>query len=228
MAKKILIIDSDESALEATAWLLEGRGFAVVAVTCAKASLRLAYQHQPDLALIDALMPKMSGWEICRRLREMSDMPILFHSVHSSVGDIVKGLEMGADGYIAKPCDDDELVARIRACLRRRPNSVISDELVFHRGRFRVNLLNREVWVNNRRRHLTPREFDLLAVLVRRAGAAVKRTDLLAEAWGEEYRDAISSLKSCIHCLRRKLEDDPHQPVYILTDRGYGYRFARR
>ena len=225
--RKILVVDSDEAALESTAKLLAQRGFEVVKTHRAAQSLRLAYQHQPDLALLDVLMPKMSGWDICQRLREMSTMPIIFLSARSSVQDIVKGLELGADDYIAKPCHDDELAARIQACLRRSPASDMREELVFNRGRFRINLMNREVWVNDSPRHLTPKEFSLLAALVRQAGRVVQRTDLAAEAWGEEYRDAIASLKLYIHYLRRKLEDNPQQPRYILTARGVGYRFVK-
>lgn len=225
--RKILVVDGDKAALESTAKLLTRRGFEVVKTHCAAQSLRLAYQHQPDLALLDAFMPKMSGWDICRRLREMSNMPIIFLSARSSVQDIVKGLELGADDYIAKPCHDDELAARIQACLRRSPDSDTREELVFNRGRFRINLMNREVWVNDSPRHLTPKEFSLLAALVRQAGRVVQRTDLAADAWGEEYRDAIASLKLYIHYLRRKLEDNPQQPRYILTARGAGYRFVK-
>ena len=228
MAKKILVVDDDESAVQLTAMLLAQRGFEVVKADCAEQSLRMAYQHQPDLVLLDIIMPNMSGWDICKRLREMSNVPIIFLTVRNSVKDIVKGLEMGADDYIVKPCDNDELVARIRACLRRSPPSSMSEELVFNRGDFRVNLMNREVWVNNSLKHLTPKEFNLLAVLVRQAGRVIKRTDLVTEAWGEEYSDAIDSLKLYIHYLRQKLEDDPQQPRYILTTRGVGYRFVKR
>jgi len=148
--------------------------------------------------------------------------------VRSEAKDIVKGLEIGADDYIVKPCDDDVLVARIRACLRRSPAPDMSEELVFNQGDFRINLMNREVWVNGSLKHLTPKEFSLLAVLVRQAGRAVKHSDLVTEAWGEEYSDATNSLKLYIHYLRQKLEDNTQQPEYILTIRGLGYRFAKR
>lgn len=227
MAKKILVIDSDESALRQTAALLMRRGFEVIKVPRAEQSLRLAYQHQPDLALLDIVMPNMSGWNICKRLREMSNVPIIFLTARNHVKDIVKALEMGADDYIVKPFHDDELVARIQARLRRSPPSAVSDELVFNHGSFRINLMNREVWVNHSLKHLTPKEFNLLAALVRQAGRVVKRNDLIAEAWGEEYSDATDSLKLYIHYLRRKLEDNPQQPRYIHTTRGLGYRFVK-
>ena len=227
MSKKILIVDDDESTLRLADTLTQ-RGFQVFKARHAADGLRLAYRHQPDLVLLETVLPIMSGWDICKRLREMSNMPIIFLTVRSEVQDIVKGLETGADDYIAKPCDDDELVARIRACLRRSPAPDISEELVFNHGDFRINLMNREVWVNGSLKHLTPKEFNLLAVLVRQAGRVVKRTDLVTEAWGEEYSDAINSLKLYIHYLRQKLEDNTQQPEYILTTRGVGYRFAKR
>jgi DNA-binding response OmpR family regulator len=144
------------------------------------------------------------------------------------VKDIVKGLEMGADDYIVKPYDSDELVARIRAHLRRVPNTSMSEELVFDGGQFRVNFLNREVVVNDEQRHLTPKEFSLLSVLARNAGRVITRQDLVSEAWGPEYGDAIDSLKLYIHYLRKKVEKDANRPEYILTSRGVGYRFAHK
>ena len=228
MAKKILVVDDDESAAQLTAMLLAQRGFEVVKAYSGQQSLRRAYRHQPDLVLLAIVMPDMSGWDICKRLREMSNAPIIFLSARNHVKDIVKGLEMGADDYIVKPYDGDELAARIQACLRRSPPADVSDELVFNQGGFRINLVNREVWVNGSLKHLTPKEFSLLAALARQAGRVVKQADLVTAAWGEEYTDAIDSLKLYIHYLRQKLEDNPQQPEYILTTRGLGYRFVKR
>ncbi|MEO1167032.1 MAG: response regulator transcription factor, partial [Chloroflexota bacterium] len=123
---------------------------------------------------------------------------------------------------------NDELVARVRAHLRRSPRPNMSEELVFDDGEFRINFMNREVWVGNELKHLTPKEFNLLAVLVRNAGRVVTRTELVTQAWGEEYGDAIDSLKLYIHYLRQKLEANPQQPEYIITSRGVGYRFVNR
>jgi two-component system KDP operon response regulator KdpE len=228
MPEKILVIDDEEATVQLISMLLEKRGFETIKAMRAEDGLRKAYRHQPDLVLLDIMMPDMDGWEICKRLREMSDVPIVFLTARSDVKDVVRGLEMGADDYVTKPYDNDELVARVRAHLRRSPRPNMSEELVFDDGDFRINFMNREVWVRNEIRHLTPKEFNLLAVLVRSAGRVVTRTELVTQAWGEEYGDAIDSLKLYIHYLRQKLEVNPTQPEYIITSRGVGYRFVNR
>jgi DNA-binding response OmpR family regulator len=174
------------------------------------------------------MMPDMDGWDVCKRLREMSDVPIIFLTARGETRDVVRGLEMGADDYVTKPYDNEELVARVRAHLRRSPRPNMSEELVFNNGDFRINFMNREVRVRNEIKHLTPKEFNLLGVLVRNAGRVVTRNELVTEAWGDEYADAIDSLKLYIHYLRQKLESNPDRPEYILTLRGVGYRFIDR
>ncbi len=226
MSEKILVIDDEETTVHLISILLERRGYEVIKAFRAEDGLRKAYRSQPDLVLLDIMMPDMDGWEVCRRLRELSDVPIVFLTARSEIRDVVKGLEMGADDYVVKPYDNDELVARVRAHLRRSPTPTVSEELVFNGGDFRVNFLNREVRVHNKAIHLTPKEFNLLGVLVRNSGRVITRTDLVKEAWGPQYGDAIDSLKLYIHYLRQKVEVDPQRPEYILTSRGVGYRFA--
>ena len=228
MSEKILVIDDQEDTVQLIGMLLERKGFDVIKAYRAEEGLRNAYRYQPDLVLLDIMMPDMDGWEVCKRLREMSDVPIIFLTARGDVKDVVKGLEIGADDYIAKPYENDELIARIRAHLRRSPRPNMSEELIFDEGQFRINFMNREVWVRNELQHLTPKEFNLLAVLVRNAGRVVSRTELVTQAWGEEYSDAIDSLKLYIHYLRHKVEKNPQHPDYILTSRGVGYRFVNR
>jgi two-component system KDP operon response regulator KdpE len=228
MAEKILVIDDEETTVQLITILLERRGYEVIKALRADDGLRKAYRFQPDLVLLDIMMPDMDGWDVCRRLREMSDVPILFLTARGETRDVVRGLDLGADDYITKPYDNDELVARVRACLRRSPRPNMSEELVFNNGEFRINFMNREVRVRNEMKHLTPKEFNLLGVLVRNAGRVVTRNELVTEAWGEEYGDAIDSLKLYIHYLRQKLEKDPNHPEYIITLRGVGYRFIDR
>jgi two-component system KDP operon response regulator KdpE len=226
MVEKILVIDDEEMTVQLIAMLLERRGYEVIRAYRAEEGLRQAYRTHPDLILLDIMMPDMDGWEVCRRLRELSDVPIIFLTARDDVRDVVKGLEMGADDYIFKPYDNDELIARIRAHLRRAPKPSVAEELVFDGGNFRINFISREVKVKGQPIHLTPKEFNLLGVLARNSGRVITRTELVKEAWGPEYGDAIDSLKLYIHYLRQKVEDDPQHPGYILTSRGVGYRFA--
>ncbi|TVR21284.1 MAG: DNA-binding response regulator [Anaerolineaceae bacterium] len=208
--------------------LLDRRGFEAIKAYRADEGLKMAYKHQPDIVLLDIMMPEMDGWEVCRRLREMSEVPILFLTAKGDTRDVVEGLNIGADDYIVKPYDNDELIARIQAHLRRAPRSDMSEELVFDGGAFRINFMNREVHVRNQLKHLTPKEFNLLGVLVRNAGRVVTRRELVTQAWGDEYGDAVDSLKLYVHYLRQKIEIDPADPKYILTSRGVGYRFVDR
>lgn len=228
MAEKILIIDAEKPTVDLIATLLKEGGFEARAALCARAGLRMAYQHQPDLVLLDVVLPDRDGWDTCRQLRDLSDMPIIIISARAGAGDVVKGLEIGADDYIAKPFDNDELLAWIKARLRRSPRTSLKEEQVFNNGELRINFMTREVWVRNSLKHLTPKEFNLLAALARKAGRIVSRADLVSEAWGDEYSDAIDSVKLYIHYLRQKLELNPQQPQYIQTARGLGYRFMQR
>lgn len=228
MPEKILVIDDEESVVELLRILLELKGYEVIKAYRAEDGLRKAYRTQPDLVLLDIMMPDMDGWEVCRRLRELSDVPIIFLTARTDVREIVRGLELGADDYVLKPYDNDELIARVRAHLRRVPKAAISEELVFDGGRFSINFLNREVIVEGNPVYLTPKEFALLSVLARNAGRVITRQELVSEAWGTEYSDAIDSLKLYVHYLRKKVEKDANHPEYILTSRGVGYRFANK
>ncbi|MFZ4814968.1 MAG: response regulator transcription factor [Phototrophicaceae bacterium] len=228
MSEKILVIDDEETTVQLLAILLERRTYQVVKAYSAEEGLRLAYRHQPDLVLLDIMMPDMDGWEVCRRLREMSDMPIIFLTARDETGDIVRGLEMGADDYIAKPYNNEELVARVRAHLRRSPRTAVSEELGFNNGEFKINFLTRELKIRDEVKHLTPKEFSLLTVLVKSAGRVVSREELVSQAWGDEYGEAVDSLKLYIYYLRQKIEINPTRPDYIVTSRGVGYRFMDR
>ena len=208
--------------------LLLERGYLAQHTSSGIDGLRSFCMQQPDLVLLEARLPDMGGCALCRRLRDLSDMPIIFISAAADTHDIVAGFEAGADDYVRKPFDNDELLARIRTRLRRSPNQRGSEELVFNNGELRINFINREVVVRGQPTHLTPKEFALLAALARNAGRVVSRQALATQAWGERYGDASDSLKLYVHYLRRKLERDPLQPGYILTTRGVGYRFAKR
>ena len=227
MTAKILVIDGEQQTRDAVAALLTAQGYQALRAETGYDGLRAAYLRQPDLVVMEAQLPDMDGWELCRRLRDLSDMPIVFLSAMSSAREVVQGFEAGADDYVAKPYDDDELLARIRARLLRSPRRRANQELVFNDGELRINFISREVQIRGKTRHLTPKEFNLLAALARNAGRVMPRQELVKQAWGEQYHDATDSLKLYIHYLRRKVELDPQQPHYILTSRGVGYRFAK-
>ncbi len=228
MSEKILIIDHEQAASERLLRVLVGRGYLAQHASTGIGGLRSSYMQQPDLVLLEANLPDIGGCELCRRLRDFSDMPIIFISAVGDTRDIVLGFEAGADDYVRKPFDNDELLARIRTRLLRSPRQRNSEELIFNHGELRINFINREVFVRSQPTHLTPKEFSLLAALARNAGRVVSRQELVTQAWGERYGDATDSLKLYVHYLRRKLERDPLQPEYILTSRGVGYRFVKR
>ena len=225
-AGKILIIDDDQPAVDVIVGALRQLGCEVYPARSGAKGLRIAYQQQPDLVILEAVLPDTDGWAICRQLRALADVPIIFVSARTDKEDVIRGLALGADDYVTKPFDLEVLLARVKACLRRSPKARQIKEMAFDKGNFRINFLLRRVWVRNAVTHLTPKEFNLLAVLVRNAGLVVSRADLVAEAWGEEYLGAVDSLKLYIHYLRQKLELNPQQPKYILTARGVGYRFS--
>ncbi|MBI3763111.1 MAG: response regulator transcription factor [Chloroflexi bacterium] len=228
MAEKVLVIDDDESIVWLVSTLLKHDGFDVVEALSAEDGLKLAYQKRPDLVLLDVMMPGMDGWEVCRRLRELSEVPIIFLTAKTGITDVVRGLEMGADDYLVKPFDNRELVARVRAHLRRTPAQQNADQLIFDNGNVTINFLNRDVRVRGNLVELTPKEFELLAVLARNAGRVLTRSELVNQVWGPNYSGANESLKLYIHYLRKKIEANAAQPDYILTSRGVGYRFANK
>jgi DNA-binding response OmpR family regulator len=228
MSEKILVIDDDENTVWLVGTILKHNKFDVIEAFSPEEGLKAAYQQHPDIILLDVMMPNMDGWEVCRRLRELSEVPIVFLTAKTAIKDVVRGLESGADDYIVKPFDNQELVARVRAHLRRKPDVKTEGELIFDNNNLRVNFMNREVHVRGESVDLTPKEFDLLASLVRNAGRVLTRSELVKQAWGPGYGDANESLKLYVHYLRKKLEIDPENPRYILTSRGVGYRFANR
>lgn len=229
MADKILVIDDDENTLWLVSTLLQHNGFETVTSGSSAEGLKLAQDEQPDMVLLDVMMPELDGWELCRRIREFSEVPVMFITAKSGIRDVVKGLEIGGDDYIVKPFDNRELVARVKAHLRRQiSDKKPTDELVFNNNELKINFLSREVHVRERLVDLTPKEFNLLSLLARNAGRVLTRGELIAQAWGPEYGDSNESLKLYIHYLRKKIEKDADKPEYILTSRGVGYRFAAR
>jgi two-component system KDP operon response regulator KdpE len=225
----ILVIDDDPDLRLMLKAQLERRKHRVVVASSGRDGLQKAYQARPDLVILDIMMPGMDGWEVCRRLRELSSVPIIMLTARNMQGDVVKGLESGADDYLVKPFSAAELDARIQAVLRRSGSSDgagISRTSFYSNGYLTIDFDRRIVKVENTSIDLTPTEFKLLSCLVRNEGRVLPHRYLLTEVWGPEYADEVDYVKLYIRYLRLKLEEDPSDPIYIQTEWGIGYRFS--
>jgi two-component system KDP operon response regulator KdpE len=226
MNEQILIIDDDDMLGTLLLQSLRPKGFIVEAASGGRAGLRKAFEMHPDLVILDVMMPEMDGWETCRRLREMSDIPIIMLTAKSEEQDIILGFQLGVDDYIKKPFSILELTYRIRAVLRRTKDRQQKTPIVYDDGTLRIDLGHRQVEKNGDSVHLTPTEFRLLSYLVQHKGTVMPHKRLLQEVWGPHYEDATDCLSLYIRYLREKLEVDPSDPKYIRTEWGRGYWFA--
>lgn len=228
MATTILVIEDDQAIASLTQLQLENRGYEVRVAYDGAEGLRQAYAVQPDLVVLDIMMPDMDGWTVCERLRELSDVPIIFVTAVGKEADIVRGLEMGADDYLVKPFSPRELVARIEAVLRRGEREGISFESrIYQNGPLSVNLENRQVKLNDNLVDLTPIEFKLLSTFIRNEDKVLTHRFLLSQVWGPAYEEERQYLKLYVWYLRQKIEEDPSNPLLIQTERGVGYRLVR-
>lgn len=227
MTTKVLVVDDDVSLTETVVQLLEEDGHQMLVAHTAEDGVKLALSAEPDLILLDIMIPTMGGLEACQRIRERANTPIVFLTALDDVDSVVHGLSVGADDYLVKPYKPPELLARVKAHIRRGQRSEPSspNTLVFANGDFRINLPSRQVNVYGNDVDLTPREFDLLATLVQNAGRVITTNELIQTAWGPKFKDATDNIKPYIHYLRKKIEADPARPRWILTARGVGYRF---
>lgn len=227
MQQTILVVDDDVSLANTIASLLNSADFTVITAYTAEDGLRQMRQAQPQLAILDIMVPIQGGLELCRRIRSFSDVPIIFLTALGDVEYVVRGLEIGADDYIVKPFRSLELVARIKAHLRRAPGTDEQTTLLnYGDNEIAIDLLARRVTLHGEEVEMTPREYDLLIALAQTPGRVRTTADLLREAWGINEAYAGDNIKPYIHYLRKKLEDDPASPRWILTVRGVGYRFA--
>ena len=229
MAERILVVDDDPLLFSLLEMTLTREGYTTSVVYSGRDALAALEAETYDLVFLDVMMADLNGFDVIRRLRaspEHADVPVIFLTGVEGPKNSAKGLNLGADDYVFKPFDFDDLEARIKARLRRVPKETVAEELVFDGGNFRINFISREVRVRGELVHLTPKEFSLLSVLARNAGRVIPRQDLVTEAWGPEYADMLESLKLYVHYLRQKIEQNPQRPKYILTSRGVGYRFA--
>ncbi len=227
MANKILVIDDDVGLLTLLKMGLEREGFAVTTAESGREGLRKAYEIRPDAIILDIMMAEMDGWTTCQRLRHVCDTPIIMLTARSSGRDVIRGLSLGADDYVAKPCSFDELKARIDTILRRNGQSPPSAQPdVYDDGNLYVNLRARAVKRQGAAVELTPTESRLLMYLVSRRGRIIPHRELLVNVWGPEYENEVKYLSVYIRYLRQKVEDDPSRPRYIRTRWKVGYYFV--
>jgi DNA-binding response OmpR family regulator len=223
----ILIIDDDQDLARIVQLSLEREGYQTVIAISGLEGLQEAYRVQPDLVILDIMMPGMDGWDVCRRLGEMSNVPILMLTAKGTEADIVKGLQIGADDYLTKPFSVAELIARIQALLRRTDSQSQTDKpSIFSTGSLTIDLNRRLVMRDEDLVDLTPTEFKLLECFVTHRDRVLPHRFLLTEVWGSEYIGETSYLKLYVRYLRRKLEEDPANPQLIVTEWGVGYRFC--
>jgi two-component system KDP operon response regulator KdpE len=222
--KRILIVDDEPQITRVLRMSLSTRGYDVRSAADAESALETFHDWPPDLVITDLSMPGMSGIELCRRLRSISQIPIIVLSVKGEERTKVEALDAGADDYLTKPFGMDELLARIRATLRRAPE-LRAEDTVLEEGAFRIDTERRAVTVEGKEVHLTPKEFDLLAYLIRHPGKVLTHRALLAAVWGGNYVEQTEYLRVFIGQLRKKIEPDPASPRHILTEPWIGYRF---
>ncbi len=227
MSDLILVIDDDQTLLSILAEHLDKAGYRAVTVASGLAGLQAFYEHHPDLVVLDVMMPKMDGWTVCERLREVSDVPIIMLTAKGEERDRLRGFRLGVDDYVVKPFSFAELVARIGAILiRSRRAAPAAHPVPIVRGDVTIDLAERRVSRAGQPIHLSPTEFRLLAALAERPGHILSPEALLNQVWGSEYADDVENVKRYIHYLRQKLEADPDHPQLILTERGFGYYLA--
>jgi two-component system KDP operon response regulator KdpE len=225
LQEKILVVDDSADLLRIVQVCLEREGYEIFTAKNGKECLQRTYSTQPDLVVLDVMMPGMDGWEVLTRLREMSNVPVMLLTAKGREADIVRGLSLGADDYVTKPFGTAELVARVQALLRRNRMPVTRRVTRYQDNGLSIDLERHEVRVKGSLVDLTPTEFRLLEVLVQNLGKVVPHRTLLTQVWGEEYASEVHYLKLYIRYLRRKLEETPSSPRYILTEWGVGYRF---
>jgi DNA-binding response OmpR family regulator len=223
---KLLIIEDDITLNSLLAGHLRSLGYTVHTATGGSEGISMVEKAKPDLVVLDIMMPGMDGWEVCRRLRSTSTVPILILTAKGAQEDVIQGLQMGADDYLKKPFDLREVELRIDAILRRSKAALEDQRDVYDDGNLRVDLGHRVVARQGQTVHLTPTEFRLLSYLLRQRGRVVPHAELLTEVWGPEYIQDTANLSVYVRYLREKLESVPGEPRYICTEWGVGYRFG--
>jgi DNA-binding response OmpR family regulator len=222
--QRVLVADDDPLIQRLVRTHLDRAGFRVLTAADGEEALDLAAAEQPDLIVLDLMLPGIDGFEVCKRIREFSLVPVVMLTARGEQADKLKGFEAGADDYLTKPFAPPELLARVRAVLRRaQQGGSSSAPSVVRCGTLSIDFVRRRVLANDELVKLTPTEFQLLQQLALNAGKVLSHAELLTKVWGPEYRDDRDYLWAYVRHLRRKLEPDPDQPRYIRSEPGYGY-----
>lgn len=224
--KKILVVDDEPRMVQLITLNLKLEGFNVISASDGYQALEKVTKEMPDMVILDIMMPDMDGFETLKKIREVSSVPVIFLSVKGEEYDRVRGLDLGADDYITKPFGPKELISRIKAVLRRtEPDGTNRKTLIEVDNELKIDFDQRKVWVRGKEIRLRPTEYRLLYQLVNNPGKLLTHENLLARVWGPEYRDEDQYVRLYITYLRQKIEKDPKNPQYILSERGLGYRF---
>jgi len=225
--RRILVVDDEIRMVRFIRLNLEHDGFQVIEAYNGQQAMEKLRTGLPDLVLLDVMMPDIDGFEVLRMIREVSTVPVIMLTAKGEEDDRVRGLELGADDYITKPFSPREMVSRVRAVLRRTETAAgTTHGLIEVDERLKIDFDRREVWLDGKLVQLRPTEYRLLYYLVQNAGWVLTHDQILAKVWGYEYRDEPHYVRLYINYLRKKLEKDPANPKYILTERGVGYRFV--
>jgi two-component system KDP operon response regulator KdpE len=227
MSDTVLIIDDDLTLVDLLGQSLGKAGYRVLAASNGIDGLQILYKSNVDLVILDVMMPRMDGWETCTRIRDISDVPVIMLTAKDEEADALKGFQCGADDYVTKPFSFAELTARVKAVIQRarkaraepQRNTYVFNELV-------VDADNSQVTVRGKPVSLTPTEFQLLLTLAQNAGRILSHEQLLSQVWGPEYVGEPGYVKRYVWYLRQKIEQDPGDPEYIITERGFGYKLG--
>jgi two-component system response regulator RegX3 len=224
---RILLVEDEDALVESVRYSLEREGFEVVTATDGRAAIELFRTDEPDLVVLDLMLPELSGLDVCRMIRADSTVPIVMVTAKDSEADKVAGLELGADDYVTKPFSVRELVSRVRAHLRRvQMGASLPPDDVLEGGPVRMDVARHEVRVGGEPVAFPPKEFELLETFLRRKGRLLTREFLIEEIWGADYVGDTKTLDVHVKRVRRKIEPDPHDPVHLLTVRGLGYKYV--
>jgi two-component system KDP operon response regulator KdpE len=227
--KTILVIDDDLNICKMTEHIFVKEGARVFTASSGLDGMRKFYKHRPDLIILDIMMPEEDGWETCRNIRKFSDVPIIMLTALKTDEDITRGLNNGADDFVTKPFSPGVLLARARAVLRRtEAPTTVGKPFIYSDGYLTIDLDARRVIINGQLVKMTPTEFQLLAYLAKNPGRVLTLQQILENVWGWEYQDSLEYVHVYMSHLRKKIEEDPKQPRYIMTEYGIGYRFEKQ